>query len=61
MSLRVSVLDNVHGKYVFGWRVQVLARELAQQIPQGSRVLDVGCGDGTIAHLLMQARPDLTI
>lgn len=57
----VSLLDNVHGKYVFGRRVQVLARELAQQIPQGARVLDVGCGDGTIAYLLMQARPDISI
>ena len=57
----VSVLDKVHGKYVFGRRVQVLARELADQIPQGARVLDVGCGDGTIAYLLLQARPDIQI
>ena len=57
----VSVLDKVHGKYVFGRRVQILARELAEQLPQNARVLDVGCGDGTIAYLLLQARPDISI
>ena len=57
----MSLLDKVHGNYVFGRRVQVLTRELADQLPRDARVLDVGCGDGTIAKLLLEARPDIQI
>ena len=57
----MSLLDKVHGNYVFGRRVQVLTRELAEQLPRDARVLDVGCGDGTIAKLLLEARPDIQI
>jgi SAM-dependent methyltransferase len=34
---------------------------LAGQIPQGASVLDIGCGDGTIASLIAQQRPDISI
>jgi SAM-dependent methyltransferase len=39
----------------------VLAELLAAQIPQGASVLDVGCGDGTIASCIAQLRPDISI
>jgi SAM-dependent methyltransferase len=34
---------------------------LSLQIPSGASVLDVGCGDGTIADLVAEIRPDITI
>jgi SAM-dependent methyltransferase len=54
-------LNSVHGAAVFGRRVDVLASILASVVPGGGRVLDVGCGDGSIAAALMAERPDLTV
>jgi len=46
---------------VFGRRTHALAAALAPCIPDGASVLDVGCGDGTVAALLKQGRPGLAI
>jgi putative flippase GtrA/SAM-dependent methyltransferase len=53
------LLNSLHGATVFGRRVRVLARHLANAIPTGGRVLDLGSGDGSIAKELMALRPDL--
>jgi SAM-dependent methyltransferase len=53
------VLNAVHGAAVFNRRVRVLATHLAGAIPSRGTVLDVGCGDGTVALELMRLRPDL--
>ncbi len=45
----------------FGRRVRVLAGHLVSLIPENCRILDVGCGDGTIVSLIMQQRPDVAI
>jgi SAM-dependent methyltransferase len=42
-------------------RAEVLADRLAEIVPHAARVLDVGSGDGQIAWLLGQRRPDLRI
>jgi ubiquinone/menaquinone biosynthesis C-methylase UbiE len=57
----MTALGKVHSALVFSRRIQVLARELAKQIPRDSRVLDVGCGSGDIAAAIMAQRPDVTI
>jgi SAM-dependent methyltransferase len=50
-----------HRAFVFQRRARVLAEMLAAQIPQRASVLDIGCGDGTIASLIAQLRPDISI
>jgi len=54
------MLAKAHGM-VFSRRVRVLARHLSEMLPRDASVLDVGAGDGMIARLVMDARPDLTI
>jgi SAM-dependent methyltransferase len=52
-------LDAVHERLVLGRRVGVLAAWLARLVPRGADVLDVGSGDGEVAHALMRLRPDV--
>jgi SAM-dependent methyltransferase len=60
-SWPLSWIARGHRALVFGRRTQVLAEALAPLLPQGARVLDVGCGDGTIGALLAQRRTDISI
>ncbi len=55
------MLGTVHDKLVFGRRVRTLANAIVERLPHGARVLDVGCGSGDLAALVMQLRPDVTI
>ncbi len=55
------VIDLFHGRYVYTRRVQALSALLARLLPKGAKVLDVGCGDGLIAHRILAARPDLKV
>lgn len=41
-------------------RGRVLAQRLAAAIPADHSVLDVGCGDGYVASLILDQRPDLS-
>jgi len=50
-----------HHAFVHQRRTQVLAELLADQMPKSASVLDVGCGDGTIASLIQKRRPGITI
>ena len=50
-----------HRAFVFERRTRVLAEMLAAQIPERASVLDIGCGDGAIAGVITQLRPDISI
>ncbi len=56
----MTLLGRMH-EAVYGRRVRVLSDRLAELIPPNSRVLDVGCGDGLIAHLTTQKNPGLEL
>lgn len=55
------MLGAIHGKLVFDRRIQRLAAAIAARLPRDARVLDVGCGSGDLALLVMQLRPDVKI
>ncbi|HVE58142.1 MAG TPA: class I SAM-dependent methyltransferase [Pyrinomonadaceae bacterium] len=57
----MNILGNVHGKVVHNRRVLKLSSHLSKVLPPQAKVLDVGCGDGFIASLIMKARPDVSI
>ena len=60
-SAGTKLVGKLHGKFVHGRRVATLARQLAERIPPNLRVLDIGCGDGSIAGLIAELRPDISI
>ena len=57
----MNLVEFVHAGYVHSRRSRVLADHLAEMIPSGACVLDVGCGDGLLADLVLRQRPDLTV
>jgi ubiquinone/menaquinone biosynthesis C-methylase UbiE len=60
-SVTLSLIKHVHRRAVFNRRVRVLAESLAAEIPPGASVLDIGCGDGTIAELIKRHAPTISI
>ena len=57
----MSLVRTLHGRVVWDRRVEVLTEQIAGLLPADARVLDVGCGDGSIAAEIMARRPDVTI
>ena len=53
----LKLLGAAHAKLVFGRRVQVLAAHLGPLLPPQGRILDVGCGDGSLDRLIMDQHP----
>jgi SAM-dependent methyltransferase len=50
----------LHGRLVFGRRVRALAENIEAMLPSGTRtLLDVGCGDGTLARTIVARRPEV--
>jgi len=56
----LSLIEFLHSRLVFGLRARVLSASLATHIPAGSKVLDVGCGNGIIAHLIQKINPTVS-
>jgi SAM-dependent methyltransferase len=57
----VDLAGALHGKLVFGRRVRILAQHIAALLPPGSRVIDIGCGDGSLGRLVAQNVPRVSI
>jgi SAM-dependent methyltransferase len=55
------MLGRIHGQLVFGRRIRRLAAAIVERLPAQARVLDVGCGSGDLAVLIMSMRPDVVI
>jgi SAM-dependent methyltransferase len=57
----MNFLERIHDAYIYRRRVHVLSGHLSPLIPKDASVLDVGCGDGQVASLIMERRPDVTL
>src|SRR5713226_7434987 len=61
MTVTKAILNTAHAVFIFGRRVRILAKHLARELPQNARALDIGTGDGSLAHAIMTLRPDVMI
>jgi ubiquinone/menaquinone biosynthesis C-methylase UbiE len=57
----MSLVARAHERLVASRRVRVLGSHLARRIEPGSRVLDVGCGDGALDAWLAREVPGIEI
>jgi SAM-dependent methyltransferase len=55
----MALLERIHGGYVHNRRIRVLSDHLAELIPPRAQVLDVGSGDGLLAHTIRQRRTEV--
>jgi SAM-dependent methyltransferase len=57
----MNLMDKIHEAQVYGRRAGVLSSVLADHVPDGSSVLDVGCGDGLISSRLQDSRRRIVV
>ena len=57
----MTLLDRIHGSFVYNRRVNRLCQHLTAVLPARGRVLDIGCGDGLLSSMIMEDRPELEI
>lgn len=57
----MNMIGVIHDQFILERRKRVLAEHISRLMPLGGDVLDIGCGDGKIAKLLMLNRPDVTV
>ena len=56
-----TLVGRLHGRTIYGRRIERIAAKMAPLFPAKARVLDVGSGDGHLAARIMEARSDLEI
>lgn len=56
----IDSLSRAHARLVMSRRVEALAGNIAELIDRPGKLLDVGCGDGTVAALICQKVAGLT-
>ena len=57
----LRLIKFMHERLAFRRRVRVLSAVLADLVPVGASVLDMGCGDGTIGYLIGRLNPTASI
>ena len=57
----MGLVGNAHSSLIFDRRVRAIADGIASLLPSDATVLDVGCGDGSVAVAVMAARPDVEV
>jgi ubiquinone/menaquinone biosynthesis C-methylase UbiE len=58
LRIEKKALNVLHDNLAFRRRVRVLANLVARELRDGRTVLDLGCGDGSIAKAVMNERPE---
>jgi 2-polyprenyl-3-methyl-5-hydroxy-6-metoxy-1,4-benzoquinol methylase len=58
-AVEKKLLNSVHDRAVFRRRVRVLSALIASELGASGTVLDLGCGDGSIAAAVMDRKPGL--
>jgi SAM-dependent methyltransferase len=61
LGIEKKTLNALHNTAVFKRRVKVLARLVSRELHGGGSVLDLGCGDGSIARAVMHERAEYEI
>lgn len=56
----MKLLKDLHHEYVFLRRIKVISDEIAKQMPDNVKILDIGCGDGTISKLISEKKPGIS-
>jgi ubiquinone/menaquinone biosynthesis C-methylase UbiE len=61
----MKILNNLHTwlhtRVTFTRRVRILSKEISDLIPENSRILDVGCGNGEISEMIINRKKNCTI
>lgn len=57
----MKLIERIHATSVHTRRVRVLQRRLASLLPSKGTILDIGCGDGLLAHRVGEQLPAVTI
>jgi SAM-dependent methyltransferase len=57
----IGLVGAFHGRLVQKRRVPVLSRSLTALLPAAASLLDVGCGDGTIAKTIEESVPGMSV
>ena len=59
--MELSLLKSFHHRWIFQRRIEILSSFLAEMVPPGASVLDVGCGDGSIGNLIRQKQTGVSV
>ncbi|QPC89828.1 bifunctional 2-polyprenyl-6-hydroxyphenol methylase/3-demethylubiquinol 3-O-methyltransferase UbiG [Mesorhizobium sp. INR15] len=60
VAVEKKILNAAHNRAVFQRRIRVLSDHIAAALGADGTVLDLGCGDGSLAKAVMDRKPGLT-